>query len=77
MSKRTVKQLAQSYEVTEGAGVTVHRSIGTPVLRNLDPVLMLDNFSTDNPDEYIAGFPDQPHRSGRFLCIAPAKILRN
>jgi redox-sensitive bicupin YhaK (pirin superfamily) len=62
VSKRTVKQLVQSFEVTEGAGVTVHRSIGTPALRNLDPFLMLDNFSTDNPDDYIAGFPDHPHR---------------
>ena len=50
------------YEITEGAGVTVHRSIGTPALRNLDPFLMLDHFGSDNPDEYIAGFPDHPHR---------------
>jgi len=49
-------------EVTEGAGVTVHRTIGTPALRNLDPFMMLDHFSTDNPDDYIAGFPSHPHR---------------
>jgi redox-sensitive bicupin YhaK (pirin superfamily) len=49
-------------EITEGAGVTVHRTIGTPALRNLDPFLMLDHFGSDNPDEYIAGFPDHPHR---------------
>jgi redox-sensitive bicupin YhaK (pirin superfamily) len=47
---------------TEGAGVTVHRTIGTPALRNYDPFLMLDYFSSDNPDEYIAGFPSHPHR---------------
>jgi hypothetical protein len=54
--------MVQATEVTEGAGVTVHRTIGTPALRNLDPFLMLDHFSSDNPDDYIAGFPDHPHR---------------
>ena len=47
---------------TEGAGVTVHRTIGTPALRHYDPFMMLDHFSSDNPDEYIAGFPSHPHR---------------
>ena len=48
--------------VPEGGGVTVQRAIGTPALRNLDPFLMLDFFGSDNPDEYIAGFPTHPHR---------------
>ena len=48
--------------VPEGAGVTVHRTIGTPALRNYDPFMLLDHFSSDNPDEYIAGFPSHPHR---------------
>jgi len=46
----------------EGAGVTVHRTIGTPALRNFDPFMLLDHFCSDNPDEYIAGFPSHPHR---------------
>ena len=62
MSPRTIRQRVPAYEVTEGAGVTVHRSIGTPMLKNLDPFLMLDHFGSDNPDEYIAGFPEHPHR---------------
>ena len=62
MSTRRVKQTIRAMEVTEGAGVTVHRTIGTPALRNLDPFLMLDHFSSDDPDDYIAGFPDHPHR---------------
>jgi len=62
MNLRRIRQLVPAYEVTEGAGVTVHRSIGTPALRNLDPFLMLDHFGSDNPDEYIAGFPEHPHR---------------
>jgi len=62
MNLRPIRQLVPAFEVTEGAGVTVHRSIGTPALKNLDPFLMLDHFGSDNPDEYIAGFPDHPHR---------------
>jgi redox-sensitive bicupin YhaK (pirin superfamily) len=62
MTSRPIRQLVPAFEVSEGAGVTVHRSIGTPALRNLDPFLMLDHFGSDNPDEYIAGFPDHPHR---------------
>lgn len=57
-----VRQLIPSVATMEGAGVTVHRSLGTAALKNLDPFLMLDHFSSDNPDEYIAGFPDHPHR---------------
>ena len=62
MTQRKVTQIVTALEVTEGAGVSVFRSIGTPAQRNLDPFLMLDQFSTDDPDDYIAGFPDHPHR---------------
>jgi len=62
MKSRQVKQVIQAMPVSEGAGVTVHRTIGTPALRNLDPFLMLDHFSSDDPDDYIAGFPNHPHR---------------
>ena len=62
MSNRRVERIIPARAVSEGAGVTVHRTIGTPALRNLDPFLMLDHFSSDDPDDYIAGFPDHPHR---------------
>jgi len=62
MSQRPIAQLVRATAVSEGAGVTVHRTIGTPARRHLDPFLMLDHFSSDDPDEYIAGFPDHPHR---------------
>ena len=62
MSIRQVDKIIAARAVSEGAGVTVHRTIGTPALRNLDPFLMLDHFSSDDPDDYIAGFPDHPHR---------------
>lgn len=62
MRLRTVVQKIVARPVTEGAGVTVYRSIGLPALRHLDPFLMLDHFGSDDPDQYIAGFPDHPHR---------------
>lgn len=62
MKLRPVKQIIKAMAVTEGAGVTVHRTIGTPALKNLDPFLMLDLFHSDDPDDYIAGFPNHPHR---------------
>jgi redox-sensitive bicupin YhaK (pirin superfamily) len=62
MTTRAIKQLVRAYEVTEGAGVSVRRTIGTPALKNLDPFLMLDHFGSNDPDEYIAGFPPHPHR---------------
>lgn len=62
MSVRPLNQTVSAFEISEGAGVTVHRSIGTPGLRHLDPFLMLDHFGSHNPDEYIAGFPEHPHR---------------
>lgn len=62
MTIRNVTRLVRASAVSEGAGVTVHRTIGTPALRNLDPFLMLDHFGSDDPDQYIAGFPSHPHR---------------
>jgi redox-sensitive bicupin YhaK (pirin superfamily) len=46
----------------EGAGVVVRRTIGTSALRHFDPFLMLDQFQTENPEDYLAGFPNHPHR---------------
>ncbi len=46
----------------EGAGVLIHRALGMPMLPDLDPFLMLDEFKNDDPKAYMAGFPDHPHR---------------
>lgn len=62
MGQRSVEQIIQAVAVSEGAGVIVHRTLGTPARRNLDPFLMLDHFGSDDPDQYISGFPDHPHR---------------
>ena len=47
---------------SDGAGVKLTRVIGQPQLPDLDPFLMLDEFGTDRAEDYIAGFPDHPHR---------------
>ncbi len=62
MARCRIRQLVPALEVNEGAGVTVHRSLGTPRLRRFDPFLMLDHFASADPEDYIAGFPDHPHR---------------
>jgi len=62
MTVRVLRQLLRAYPMREGAGVTVRRSIGSDTLEHLDPFLMLDCFGTDDPKDYIAGFPDHPHR---------------
>lgn len=62
MQSRNVEQQIPAVSVSEGAGVTVNRTIGTPARRHLDPFLMLDQFGSDDPNQYLAGFPDHPHR---------------
>ncbi len=62
MNIRPIRQIVPAQGTSDGAGVSLRRSIGTPALKNLDPFLMLDHFGSENPDEYIAGFPDHPHR---------------
>ena len=47
---------------SDGAGVRMTRVIGTPRLDHFDPFLLLDEFRSDDPNDYIAGFPDHPHR---------------
>ncbi|HJW47480.1 MAG TPA: pirin family protein [Lysobacter sp.] len=47
---------------SDGAGVRLTRVIGGPMLPDLDPFLLLDEFGTDRPEDYIAGFPEHPHR---------------
>lgn len=62
MSTRELQRVIPGVATSDGAGVKLRRSIGaTPDLR-LDPFLMLDEFGTENPDDYIAGFPPHPHR---------------
>jgi len=61
-SERQLQQVIVARETSDGAGVKLRRSIGQSPQARLDPFLMLDEFGTENPDDYIAGFPDHPHR---------------
>jgi redox-sensitive bicupin YhaK (pirin superfamily) len=59
---RTVTRKFRGMPTQDGAGVKLTRLIGTPQLSDVDPFLMLDTFRSDNPNDYIAGFPEHPHR---------------
>lgn len=59
---RTVSQVVTGMATSDGDGVRLTRIIGTHELRELDPFLLLDEFKSDNPDDYIGGFPSHPHR---------------
>ena len=60
--RRKIKYLIKGVQTSDGAGVNLMRIIGSPELNMLDPFLLLDEFGSDNPDDYIAGFPPHPHR---------------
>lgn len=62
MSTRQINQIIPSMDTSDGAGVRLRRSIGQRNTVRLDPFLMLDEFGSDKPGEYIAGFPPHPHR---------------
>jgi redox-sensitive bicupin YhaK (pirin superfamily) len=64
-------------ETTDGAGVRLRRSIATPVLDYLDPFLLLDHFGSDDPDDYIAGFPMHPHRGIETVTYMLDGVVRH
>src|SRR2546422_10519651 len=62
MSIRPVKRLIKAKPTTEGAGVHLRRAFGFGNTTEFDPFLLLDDFSNDVPEDYLAGFPWHPHR---------------
>ncbi len=62
MNARSVRHVIESVPTSDGAGVKLRRSLGSGPFARLDPFLMLDEFYSDNPDDYLAGFPSHPHR---------------
>ena len=57
-----IKKIIKALNASDGAGVKLKRSIGTPEADYIDPFLMLDEFGSENKDDYVAGFPPHPHR---------------
>ncbi|MEO6799285.1 MAG: pirin family protein [Rhodanobacter sp.] len=62
MSDRQIIRRVRGTDTSDGAGVKLKRIIGQPALDMLDPFLLLDEFRSDSADDYIAGFPEHPHR---------------
>ena len=62
MTERSVQEIVTPTATSDGAGVRLRRSIATPTLDHLDPFFLFDHFGSENPAEYIAGFPLHPHR---------------
>src|SRR5215475_15237101 len=62
---------------SDGAGVKLNRVIGQPALPDLDPFLMLDEFGSDDPQAYIAGFPSHPHRGFETVTYMLAGRMRH
>ena len=74
---RTVEQLVTGQRTSDGAGVKLTRVLTQPLQRRLDPYLMLDAFGTDDPQDYIGGFPDHPHRGFETITYMIAGRMRH
>jgi quercetin 2,3-dioxygenase len=62
MSTRTVTRIVKAQPTSDGAGVRLFRTIGSQALDSVDPFLLLDEFKSEQSNDYLAGFPDHPHR---------------
>lgn len=61
-NNRQLTQIVSAQNTSDGAGVKLKRIIGQSSLQRLDPFLLLDEFGSDQPEDYIGGFPEHPHR---------------
>jgi redox-sensitive bicupin YhaK (pirin superfamily) len=74
---RGVERLVQGQDTQDGAGVRLTRVLSHDLQERLDPFLMLDAFGSDNPGEYIAGFPNHPHRGFETVTYMIAGRMRH
>jgi redox-sensitive bicupin YhaK (pirin superfamily) len=74
---RTVTRVVTATPASDGAGVKMNRVIATPSLPDLDPFLLLDEFGSDAAADYIAGFPDHPHRGFETVTYMLAGRMRH
>jgi redox-sensitive bicupin YhaK (pirin superfamily) len=76
-TSRRVARLAPGLPASDGAGVNLHRVIGTPRVSDVDPFLMLDEIRSDDAADYIGGFPDHPHRGFETVTYMLAGRMRH
>jgi redox-sensitive bicupin YhaK (pirin superfamily) len=74
---RVIERLVQGVATSDGAGVSLTRVLTGKLQRRLDPFLMLDAFGSDDPDDYIAGFPDHPHRGFETITYMLSGRMRH
>ncbi|MEO8752609.1 MAG: pirin family protein [Casimicrobiaceae bacterium] len=74
---RAVERIVVGQPTSDGAGVKLTRVLTQNLQRRLDPFLMLDAFGTDNPQDYIGGFPDHPHRGFETVTYMIAGRMRH
>ena len=75
--RRQISKVYRGMPTTDGAGVKLTRMLGTPELEMIDPFLMLDRMDSDDPNSYIAGFPNHPHRGFETVTIMHAGQMRH
>ncbi len=75
--KRPLIGMVPGQATSDGAGVSLTRYIGSHFLSELDPFLLLDFFESDDPDDYIAGFPPHPHRGFETVTYLLAGKMRH
>ncbi|MFT3735831.1 MAG: pirin family protein [Rhodocyclaceae bacterium] len=74
---RAVERLVQGMPTSDGAGVKLTRVLTQNLQRRLDPFLMLDAFRNENPEDYMGGFPDHPHRGFETVTYMLAGRMRH
>ncbi|HEY0858170.1 MAG TPA: pirin family protein [Albitalea sp.] len=74
---RTVERVVAGMPTSDGAGVKLTRVLTQSLQRRLDPYLMLDAFGTDDPQDYIGGFPSHPHRGFETITYMIAGRMRH
>jgi quercetin 2,3-dioxygenase len=74
---RSVERVINGQFVTDGAGVKINRVLTQTLQRRLDPFLMLDAFGSDKPGDYIAGFPEHPHRGFETVSYMISGSMRH
>ncbi len=77
LHSRAVERQISGVATSDGAGVKLTRVLAQPLQRRLDPFLMLDAFGSEHADDYIAGFPDHPHRGFETITYMLAGRMRH